>query len=128
MKALTICQPFAHLISIGDKRVENRTWPTYYRGKLAIHAGKSRAWLDDTDPAGMVFGAVVAVAVLVDCLHIEKISRGLYISKYPWLNQHVHTEGPWCWVFENVQPLPKPVPYKGAQGLFEIPYQIIETK
>jgi hypothetical protein len=64
MKALTICQPYAHLIVRGEKRVENRTWPTRYTGPLAIHAGKSRQWLSPGDvPAfelkgdPLVFGA-----------------------------------------------------------------------
>lgn len=57
MKALTICQPYAELICRADesedgrrgkrfKLVENRTWATKYRGPLAIHAGKSRKFLD----------------------------------------------------------------------------------
>ena len=46
MKAITISQPWAHLIVRGEKRVENRTWPTEHRGPLAIHAGKSLAELD----------------------------------------------------------------------------------
>lgn len=40
MKALTISQPYASLIARGEKFVENRRWPTPYRGPLAIHAGK----------------------------------------------------------------------------------------
>ena len=40
MKALTIKQPWASLIIYGDKDVENRSWPTSYRGPLLIHAGK----------------------------------------------------------------------------------------
>lgn len=40
MKALTITQPWATLIAIGAKRFETRSWPTSYRGPLAIHAGK----------------------------------------------------------------------------------------
>ena len=47
MKALTICQPYAEMIANHEKPIENRTWPTSYRGPLAIHAGKSRAWLPD---------------------------------------------------------------------------------
>lgn len=39
VKALTISQPFAKLIADGEKFVENRGWPTHYRGRLAIHAG-----------------------------------------------------------------------------------------
>jgi hypothetical protein len=50
VKALTICQPYAELIARGQKRVENREWPTRYRGPLLIHAGKSREWLSgETD-------------------------------------------------------------------------------
>lgn len=35
MKALTIHQPYAELIRRGEKVIENRTWPTSYRGPLA---------------------------------------------------------------------------------------------
>jgi hypothetical protein len=37
-KALSIQQPFAHLILTGRKRLENRTWSTPYRDCLWIHA------------------------------------------------------------------------------------------
>ena len=45
MKALTACQPYAHLIVTGEKRVENRTRPTSHRESLAIHAGKRQRFL-----------------------------------------------------------------------------------
>jgi len=38
MKAITITQPYATLISLGMKKIETRSWPTSYRGPLAIHA------------------------------------------------------------------------------------------
>lgn len=38
MKALTLWQPWASLIAIGEKRVETRCWSTAHRGPLAIHA------------------------------------------------------------------------------------------
>lgn len=40
-------RPFKFTARCGEKRVENREWPTSYRGPLLIHAGKSREWLDD---------------------------------------------------------------------------------
>ena len=40
MKALTLTQPWATLVAIGAKRIETRSWPTKYRGPLAIHAAK----------------------------------------------------------------------------------------
>jgi hypothetical protein len=40
MKAITLTQPWATLVAIGAKRIETRSWSTFYRGPLAIHAGK----------------------------------------------------------------------------------------
>lgn len=144
MKAITICQPYAHLIVTGAKRVENRTWPTRYRGPLLIHAGKSRDWLDvQYDDAGceydaaynihidtMDFGAIVGRAVLADCVHRDTITAdamkgcGLAV-RYPWLDKHEHAEGPWCWVLVDVLRLEQAVPWRGAQGLFDVPNEVV---
>lgn len=40
MKILSIQQPWAWLIVEGLKDIENRTWPTNFRGKFFVHAGK----------------------------------------------------------------------------------------
>jgi hypothetical protein len=40
MKALSIRQPWAWLIIHGGKNVENRTWPTKFRGRFMVHASK----------------------------------------------------------------------------------------
>lgn len=133
MKALTICQPYAELIMNGQKRVENRTWPTGYVGPLIIHAGKSRDWLwENPDKPGfdeydlkiadMPFGAIVGIADLIACVRKDSIPAEL-----SWMKDHEHTEGPFCWVLANVRRL-KPIPYRGAQGLFEIPETIIKDQ
>ncbi len=118
MKALTICQPYAELIARLEKPVENRTWPTPYRGQIAIHAGKSRAWLMDGDEElpGMAFGAVVAIADLTDCVRFEDLPLEL--------QRHEHANGPWCWILSNVRRI-NPIPYRGAQGLFDIPDHVL---
>lgn len=119
MKSLTVCQPYASLISSGLKKCENRTWHTSYRGLLYIHAGKSRAYLTEEPPATMPFGAVIAIANLVDCLPHDRIVRGHFDAKYPWLQEHEHAHGPWCWILESVSPI-GPWPWPGKLGLFEI--------
>lgn len=132
MRALTICQPYAELILRGDKRVENRTWETKYRGPLAIHAGKSRQWFDgDDDLIGMLgemppFGAIVGRCNVIDCVHIDDIEAGQYDAAYPWLSAHEHTRGPWCWIVDDVERL-EAVPFKGSQGLFNIPSEFIRA-
>lgn len=136
MKALTICQPYPHLILLPrtnphHKRVENRTWPLRHRGELVIHAGKSRDWYHPeglTDygirEQDMVFGAIVGVARVVNVLHISSLPR-LRGTSQEWLCHHPHTEGPYCIVLDRVRRLAKPIPWKGAQGLFDIPDDVI---
>lgn len=41
MKALSIQQPWAWAIVNGYKPVENRTWPTTFRGRFLVHASKT---------------------------------------------------------------------------------------
>lgn len=130
MKALTICQPYAELIACGEKRVENRTWSTSYRGPLAIHAGTSRAWLRTYRPLPkqMDFGKVIAVCDLVACIDLltlrlhfaensdHPLSRQ-YVEKWKWILSHDHASGPFCWVLENVRRI-DPVIAVGRQGLW----------
>lgn len=40
MKCLSIKQPWAWLIVNGYKPVENRSWPTRFRGRVFVQAGK----------------------------------------------------------------------------------------
>lgn len=129
MKALTICQPYAELIARGDKPIENRTWPTSYRGPLVIHAGKSRDWLNGEKwEDALPFGAMVATATLVECLHLNHPDGG---QNWPdcWrsLARHEHANGPWCWILAGVQRLPEPIPYRGMQGLWDVPDEVLLT-
>lgn len=118
MKALTVCQPYAHFICLPEshpehKPIENRTWATSYHGPLLIHAGKSRDWLDVGDEQkypGMAFGAVVALVDLIGCVPFEKLP-----DRY---RGHKHANGPFCWLLANVRRLEQPVDCMGSQGLW----------
>ena len=135
MKALTICQPYAHLIahyaSLDDgKLVENRTGATHYRGPLIIHAGKSKSWLDswpdDFDDDDLVFGAAIGIGRLVGCVHIDDVpGSGIVLDNGERLEDHQHTEGKYCWILADVHPLKTPYPCKGAQGLWNLPVNVV---
>ena len=134
MKALTISQPFASLIASGEKFVENRTWETLYRGPLAIHAGKGTQYLTRKELTEYPTGAIVAVARLVACYHLESLDATRRHEKLHSCElkigdilQHEHTEGPFCWILVGVRKLPTTITYRGAQGLFEIPDQVIQA-
>jgi ASCH domain len=115
MLALTVRQPWAWAIIHAGKDVENRSWPTSYRGPLAIHAATK------TDPNGpgflsslgfdpadddLTLGAVIGIVDLAAVVQ-NRIS--------PWA-----FDGYWHWVLHNPRPLPKPVRYRGQPGLFEV--------
>lgn len=140
MKTLTICQPYAHLISLPPeddraKRVENRRWPCSHVGRLAIHAGKSRSYLGGDNYGlavdGMVFGAVVAVCEMAGCFKADPLANpetGRFLGgvpepwavrKWPWVAGHQHVEGPYCFVLTQVRVFREPIPASGKQGLWE---------
>ena len=145
MRALTVCQPWAWAIVDGRKSVENRTWRTDYRGPLAIHAGLSRAHLDAMesypdlsrwDDDDLVFGAIIGVVELVDCV---RVAPPWPIERFPaaeqpelrrtWPRGEVPdpwATGPWCWLLERPRAI-TPIPCRGALGLWMPPLKLLEA-
>lgn len=107
MKCLSVLQPYASLIALAGhpdpevrrlaKKFETRSWPTKYRGTLAIHASKEKKYIDmrsdyyicgdepfysvlmdrakkmsriDPFKVNLPRGAVIATCRLVDCIEI----------------------------------------------------------
>ncbi|MGG1249913.1 ASCH domain-containing protein [Brevibacillus agri] len=139
MKAITIYQPWATLIALGEKRYETRGWKTNYRGPIAIHASKNI----DHQAALMVArncpeiwrkisplptGCVVAVAELVECWSVHLYQNvEIYLhegvgggtrsidpqeEKFGW-----YEPGRYAWELANMRKI-DPVPAKGQQGLW----------
>lgn len=119
MKALSIRQPWAWLIVHAGKDIENRTWPTRFRGRVLIHASKgvTRSEYDEAcwfmGEQGIDYGrlplfddlqrgGIIGEAEIVDCVTE---------SKSPWF------AGPYGFVLRNAKPLPFR-PCKGALGFF----------
>lgn len=137
IKCLTICQPYAELIAMREKRIENRQWPTGHRGPLIIHAGKSNEWLDpdyttqypNIDPPRMEFGAVVAVcrlAWVTDETRLHHARFTLADTRFDWAWEHEHREGPWYWILESIVRLDDAIPMRGQQGLYDVEPKIIK--
>lgn len=102
MKALSIRQPWPHRIFHEGKDIENRTWPTRYRGLFLIHAGKTFDGAK-ADSEGYDIGGIVGFAELVDCVTE---------SDSPWFM------GGHGFVLRNAIALPAMIPCKGALGFF----------
>lgn len=112
MKALTIRQPWAHLIAIGKKTVEIRSWATKYRGPLLITASAKAG----QESKGLSTGCTVCLVDLVDC-------RTPTRQDPPRALCDVYEED-MVWVLTNPRPLP-PVPVKGKLSIWTPPPELL---
>ena len=124
MKALTLTQPWATLVAIGAKQIETRSWRTFYRGPLAIHAAKSLpAWQfrDVLEAHGingfmeLSLGAVVATCTLTRIIRIYPYN----IPDTPEFDFGDYRVGRWMWYLSDVKALDTPIPARGSLGLWE---------
>lgn len=121
MKALSIRQPWAWLVTHGWKNIENRERRFSHRGPLLIHAG---AWMTPADyEACRIFvagicddlampriedlecGGIVGEVVVLDC-----VAR----HPSPWFT------GPYGLVLDEPVFCPL-IPWRGMPGLFDVP-------
>jgi hypothetical protein len=117
MKALSIRQPWAWLITHGYKPVENHTWATPHRGDTLIHAGVLfdheglqsvlRAFPDlrTVLPEQYELGGIVGKAQLLACVSQHSS---------PWFT------GPYGFVMYEPRPVPL-VKVRGMLGIFDVP-------
>lgn len=156
MKALSVYQPTASAIALGAKRFETRPWKTSHRGLIAIHAAKrwnvhisiatasSWTWCAILHPWGirmggdvelesvLAFGAVIAVANLVDCRptdsftvkELDTIRRvdDRESGVYTWTERVLgdFSPGRFVFVLDDVRPLPDPIHAIGRQRIFNL--------
>lgn len=136
MKALSIRAPWWWCILEAGKDIENRDWPTRYRGPVLIHA--SKWWKQDSivcetedalecaleagtyPPNGVMSrermrafgGHIVGRADIIDC-----VSK----SESPWFF------GDYGFVLADPVAFDKPIPFKGSLGLFDVPDELLEA-
>ena len=136
MKALSIIQPWASLIAVGIKDIENRTWRTSYRGEFLIHASGRRLQLGwgaltteqyqaasrlicpfgtVNDPHSLPVSAIIGKARLVDCVQNHSSV---------WAEKDV-----WNWVLEDVVLFDRPIlNVKGRLGFWEFDDSLLPSK
>lgn len=136
-RCLSLTQPWATLVAIGEKRYETRSWSTSWRGWIAIHAAKGfpndcrelclqEPFCRVLKAAGIVTlgdlprGQVIAIAYLGECystntFQASTLSRESAFGDY----------GPdrFAWKLEAAQRI-KPFDAKGALGIWRLPRAI----
>lgn len=131
IRGLSLTQPWAQLVVLGQKKYETRSWKTNYRGLIAIHASKefpdsARMLLHENPfsgvlhclPGDLPLGAIVGTVDLVDCQvmtgdeYIQMTRKEIAFGDW--------SEGRYAWKLENPKLLPEPIPYKGAHRLWRM--------
>ncbi len=110
LRALTIRQPWASLVVEGRKWLETRSWPTRYRGPLAIHAGVARGGYPTLPRGAILAVATLAACVPVDALDPDEIRAQRDVGDF--------SLGRYAWRLVDVRTLRAPVPSRGALGLW----------
>lgn len=132
MKAITIKQPWAHLICSGIKDIENRTWPTKFRGLVLVHASakssgkmidlltdeqydyvKKSGWKPSTD---MPLSAIIGSVEIVDCFINYKSIWAEKTDGYDFDSPIIYN-----WVLKNPIMFPEPIPAKGRLSFWDYP-------
>lgn len=140
MRAVTIRQPWATLIAVGEKRFETRSWATKHRGHIAIHAGKVidnkacqhpeiKAMLAKHGyftPSDLPIGAVIATGIVTDCwqaftqedkIILESAGRIKHITAFEEIVGN-YTEGRYAWELDQMKLLQEPISAKGYLSLW----------
>lgn len=141
MKALSLWQPWASLVAVGEKRVETREWATKYRGLLAIHATAKipPRWLGasrESETFRTEFADVFSVPLNGALEGMRNLPRAsvLCIVRLADIQQTDHVreilcerervfgnydDGRYAWFLEMVERFDTPIPAKGNRMLWE---------
>ncbi len=137
MRAITLWQPYAQLIAVGAKKFETRSWPTKYRGRIAIHAAKAVHYPSPEvkeimkelglKMSELDYGKVVCTANLVDCVEMgEVLIKGMNVLASQFKQaRHELTCGGWsvgryAWKLEDIKVLDTPLAIKGSQQMWTL--------
>jgi hypothetical protein len=134
MKAITLTQPWASLVALGEKRVETRSWGTKYNGLLAIHAAKGYPkWAQDTCLAEPFYsslrvphanycypelsrGHVLCTVNMMRCRRTEHVRSQLTEKELAFGD---YGDGRFAWFFTITMLFAKPIPAVGHLGLWD---------
>jgi hypothetical protein len=141
IKCLTLYQPYASLVALRAKSIESRSWRTWYRGTLLIHAARSfPRWAQDlckqqpfagvlreaglkdpssglVDPKQLPLGAILAVCTLKHCVRIGTPGLDLPPAE-PERSFGDYTPGRYAWILRDILPLREPIAARGSMGLW----------
>ena len=120
MLALSIRQPWAWLILHGGKDIENRDWPTKFRGRVLVHASKGMTHDEYDDALFFSFGKAINRPPCMDA-----VPRGGIVGSVEIVDCVQRHSSDWfmgLYGFVLRDPLLLPfTPWRGQLGFFDVP-------
>jgi hypothetical protein len=130
IRGLTLTQPWATLVDLGQKRYETRSWDTGYRGLVAIHAAKkfphNAQRLSQTEPFLAAMGRPpeefpLGVILCIARIAWTKPTSSLHFVAPPERDFGDFGSDRYAWALEHVVSLRQPIPCRGMLGLWALP-------
>lgn len=125
LPAISIRQPWAWLILNAGKDIENRDWPTNFRGRVLIHASKTCTKREYEEALDFMADRLILQGLYKNIPSIKGMDRGGIVGSVEIVDCVTASESPWFmgqhgFVLRNPRPLPF-VPFKGMLGFFNVP-------
>jgi hypothetical protein len=145
LKVITMTQPWATLLAVGVNRIETRSWPTNFRGQLAIHSAqgfpayaaalcRQSPYAEALAAAGyhsasdLPRGKIIGVGVLADLLRCDASTEAAIIAQSDSgllppdeLAFGDFSAGRFGFVMDDMRLLPEPIAARGMLGLWTAP-------
>lgn len=150
MKTISIQQPWAQLICEGVKDIENRTWPTKFRGRVLIHVGVKidenaidsigringeiarKTWFDVNDKK-FSLGAIIGSVEIVGCVFnnsstwAEKTQGVIDLYTKEFIPK-INPKPVYNWVLANPILFEIPISAKGKLSFWDYPNILAESE
>ncbi len=135
MKALSLTQPWAQLVVMGEKEFETRSWRTGYTERIAIHASKRfpraakdqmghpyyRGALPGYTSLGIPLGAIIGTVEIVYMMRTEEIAKTLSEKEIAFGDYGL---GRWAWELKEPEMFDSPIPCRGHLGMWNVPEEM----
>jgi hypothetical protein len=132
MQALTIRQPWSHFVIHCGKRVDNRSWPTKFRGSFLIHAAASVTRHEFEK--GLEFATRNAGVTSDKLPTFEQLARGVIVGRARLIDCSGGPQrgdeslwsvaGEYGFWLDDVESLPF-VRCRGGQGFWNVPDEVL---
>lgn len=144
MKAISLRQPWAYFVSVKLKTIETRThqrFKSLVGQRIAIHSGQKSGCfamqrlvpllslspfilenINSTIEEGR--GNILCTAIVTAARWAPNVD---FVEREEWnLKALCETAGMFCLFLDDIKPLSDIIPFRGRQGIFEVPDKLIK--